>query len=91
MLRIAIGVFFLMTSPILATSNKPATNGRCPVLGNPVADRNQSITVRGRNYFICCSECGERLVADPDKFLDQNGKPKNASGTSASEQIRDRY
>jgi hypothetical protein len=91
MLRIAISAFFLMTTPMLATASKPASNGRCPVLGNPVANRNQSVAVRERNYFVCCSECGERLVADPDKFIDQDGRPKNATGSTGAERVRDRY
>lgn len=57
-----------------AGAAKPATNGSCPVLGNPVGNRNQSVVVGERNYYVCCSDCGGKLTADPNKYLDQDGK-----------------
>jgi len=63
----------------LSGGSKPATNGRCPVLGNPVADRNQVVTVRERDYRICCAECGQELSTNPDKFLTMDGTPKNVA------------
>ncbi len=90
MLYPALLSFSLLATPAMETP-KPATNGRCPVLGNPVANRNQSVAVRGRNYFICSSECGDQLTADPDKFLDKEGRPKIAAGSQSSNKTRDRY
>ncbi|WP_291272283.1 hypothetical protein [Geothrix sp.] len=80
---------------VLATASigmaKPATNGRCPVLGNPVSNRNQVVTVHGPDYYICSSDCGDRLTADPDKYLDSDGKPKNITQSQSTTKIRDRY
>lgn len=80
----------LLTS-LGTASPKPATNGRCPVLGNPVADRNQAVTVRERNYYVCCSDCGQQLAKDPDQFLDKDGRPRNASNTQTGGKVRDHY
>ena len=74
-----------------ATPPKPATNGRCPVLGNPVADRNQAVTVQGRRYYICCNDCAQKLAADPGRYLDSDGTPKNARQSASGEKIRDSY
>ncbi|WP_243317136.1 TRASH domain-containing protein [Geothrix paludis] len=86
----------LLTFTIIAAATnleaaKPATNGRCPVLGNPVADRNQVVTVRERNYYVCCSDCGQQLTQKPDQFLDQEGRPRNASSTQTGGKVRDHY
>lgn len=74
-----------------ATPPKPATNGRCPVLGNPVADRNQAVTVQGRRYYICCDDCAQKLAADPGRFLEPDGTPKNTRQATSGEKIRDSY
>ena len=74
-----------------ATPPKPATNGRCPVLGNPVADRNQAVTVQGRRSYICCDDCAQKLAADPGRYLEPDGTPKNARQTTPGEKLRDSY
>lgn len=57
---------------------KSASNTRCPVLGNPV-NKNLKVAVRGQEYFLCCKGCDKDLVADPDKYLNKDGTPKNAA------------
>ncbi len=81
----------LMISTALTAAPKPPSNGRCPVLGNPVADRNQSVEVRGRRYYICCDDCAKQLAADPDRFLEQDGTPKNINSSAPHQPIRDSY
>jgi YHS domain-containing protein len=34
--------------------------------------------VRGQEYFLCCKGCDKKLQADPDKYLEKDGTPKNA-------------
>ncbi|BDU73158.1 hypothetical protein [Mesoterricola silvestris] len=83
----------LITLTMLASPSpsKPPTNGRCPVLGNPVSERNQSTTVRDHSYRVCCDECRTDLEKNPEKFLNQDGSPKNASQSGPGRQLRDRY
>lgn len=88
----------MMTATLLAatmlaspSTAKPAANGRCPVLGNPVSDRNQIATVRDRSYRVCCEDCRADLAKNPDKFLNPDGSPKNASQSGPGQQVRDRY
>lgn len=80
----------LLTSPAPAAA-KPATNGRCPVLANPVGDRNQTVEVRGRKYRICCDDCGAELSKNPEKFLLEDGTPRNAAKGSSGGSVRDHY
>lgn len=77
MLYSAILTITLLTAPD-ANGPKPASNTRCPVLGNPVSEKSQVVTVRGRSYRICCAECGPQLRAGANKFLAPDGTPKNA-------------
>ncbi len=63
------------TSP---TTSAP-TNTICPVLGNAVTPgKSPIVTVRGRQYYICCPGCDDKLVKNPDKYLEKDGTPKNA-------------
>lgn len=64
-----------------AKTPKPAANSHCPVLGNPV-NKNLKVAVRGQEYFLCCKGCDKDLVANPDKYLNKDGTPKNAAKTS---------
>jgi len=55
------------------------TNTICPVLGKAVTPgKSPVVTVKGRQYYICCPGCDDKLVKDPDKYLDKDGRPKNA-------------
>ena len=62
-----------------AETPKPATNVKCPVMGEKVTDKSKTVTVKGRQYRICCPGCGPKLTADPDKYLEKDGTPKNAN------------
>ena len=90
MLRTAL-IGLMVLAAASAGMAKPATNGRCPVLGNPVGNRNQSVTVRRADYYICSSECGDKLTSDPDKYLDKEGKPKSVTQGQTTTKVRDRY
>ncbi|BDU78014.1 hypothetical protein [Mesoterricola sediminis] len=58
---------------------KPATNTICPVLGGKVdPKKSPKVVVRGQEYYICCKGCDKELAANPDKFLEKDGTPKNA-------------
>lgn len=67
----------LATAPEAAP--KPATNAVCPVMGNKVNPaKSPKVAVRGQEYFLCCKGCDKKLQADPDKYLEKDGTPKNA-------------
>jgi YHS domain-containing protein len=62
-----------------APQAKPATNTKCPVMGEAVVPgKSPKTVVRGREYYLCCKGCAAKLQADPDKYLDKDGTPKNA-------------
>ncbi len=67
------------------TASAP-TNTICPVLGNAVTPgKSPIVTVKGRQYYICCSGCDKQLLADPSKYLEKDGTPKNAKGEKVAE------
>lgn len=68
----------LILTAALAAAPNPPTNTLCPVYGTKVGPKSQKVLVRGREYFICCGECAGILTANPDKYLDPTGKPRNA-------------
>lgn len=54
-------------------------NGTCPVCGSALTfGKGIRVMVRGREYLVDDSACGEALVANPDKYLDPDGTAKNA-------------
>ena len=72
----------LLTLAVLAapaTAPKPPTNTICPVMGNKVNPaKRPKVAVRGQEYFLCCKGCDKKLAENPDKYLEQDGTPKNA-------------
>jgi len=66
--------FVLVADP----APKPATNTVCPVTGEKVTAKSKKVVVRGQEYFYCCGGCESKLKADPDKYLNKDGTPKNA-------------
>ena len=62
---------------------KPPINTLCPVMGNKVNPaKSPKVAVRGQEYLLCCKGCDKDLVANPDKYLNKDGTPKNAAKTS---------
>lgn len=60
--------------------------GLCPVCGNAIPfGKGSKIMVRGREYAVDDGACGEALAANPDKYLDPDGTPKNAKKKDKSE------
>jgi len=58
-----------------------ATNTICPVMGEPVdPSRDKEVVIRGKYYLVCCSGCGPAMSKDYDKYLDQEGRPRNDPG-----------
>jgi hypothetical protein len=56
-----------------------ATNTICPVMGEPVqAGRDREVVVREGYYLVCCDGCGPELADHKDKYLDRDGRPRNA-------------
>lgn len=45
----------------------------CPVNGRVLAvtDDTPFVEVEGKKYYVCCSDCGQHLKADPDRYLKQ--------------------
>jgi len=69
----------LITAALMAAPTaKPATNTLCPVEGGKVTAKSPKVTVKGREYYICCPGCDKVLKANPDKYLQKDGTPKNA-------------
>jgi len=62
---------------------KPATNTICPVTGEKVTSKSRKVLVRGQEYYFCCSGCDAKLVADPGKYLENDGRPRNAGPAKA--------
>lgn len=56
-----------------------AVNKICPVMGQPVKPgRDREVVVRGNYYLVCCDGCGPEMAERPDKYLDRDGRPRNA-------------
>ncbi|HWQ09882.1 MAG TPA: hypothetical protein VN436_12260, partial [Holophaga sp.] len=68
-----------LSAALMATAPKPATNAKCPVLGGPTNARSMTVVVRGQTYRLCCPGCAGELSAHPDKYLQPDGIPRNAS------------
>jgi len=70
---------FLAAALVAAPTPKPATNTKCPVMGEKINPaKSPKVVVRGQEYFLCCKGCDKKLQADPDKYLEKDGTPKNA-------------
>ena len=64
---------------------RPASNTICPVLGGKVTPgKSPKVVVRGQEYLLCCPGCDKKLLAEPDKYLQKDGTPRNAPKPAAS-------
>jgi YHS domain-containing protein len=72
----------LVTAALLAaptpkpSAPKPPINTKCPACGGALLPKSPRITVRGQEYFVCCTHCGASVEKDPDKYLEKDGTPK---------------
>ncbi len=67
-----------------------ATNTICPVMGQPVQPgRDREVVVREGYYLVCCDGCGPELADHKDKYLERDGRPKNAPKNSDAPKPRD--
>lgn len=64
---------------LLVTAGPAPTNTVCPVMGGAVGPKSQVVQVKGKAYRICCGGCKDKLVKNPDKYLDAQGNPKAAA------------
>jgi YHS domain-containing protein len=71
-------IALLLATLLTAQAPKPATNTKCPVLGSPTDASSPTVVVRGQTYRYCCAGCSGQLMANPDKYLNKDGTPKNA-------------
>jgi len=69
---------FTLLTAIAHEQPKPAENTICPVMGQKVNENSPAVVVNGRQYRVCCQPCGPKLEKNPDKYLNQDGTPKNA-------------
>jgi len=71
----------MLTLALAATPGaKPAVNAVCPVQGLKVTEKSKTVVVRGQEYRICCpGDCDAKLAKDPDKYLHEDGTPRNAA------------
>ncbi len=51
----------------------PASNTQCPVMGGKVDVNSPTVAVEGRQYRLCCAECGDKVQADARHFLNKDG------------------
>ena len=78
----------------LSTAAEPRakpTNAVCPVLGGKVDPKTSPVTIRGRAYGLCCPDCGSKLTANPDKYLNKDGVPKNESAAGKANQAPEHH
>lgn len=67
----------LLTAALIAAPTaKPPVNTKCPACGGAVTEKSPKITVRGQEYYACCTHCGASVEKDPDKYLEKDGTPK---------------
>lgn len=56
-----------------------ASNTICPVMGEPVeAGRDREVVLQEGYYLVCCDGCGPEMAEHKEKYLDKDGRPKNA-------------
>jgi YHS domain-containing protein len=81
----------MATAPVGDSPTKGApTNTICPVRGHQVTPgKSPTVTVRGHQYYLCCSECDVLLIKNPDQYLEKDGTPKNAKATGAPKKEHD--
>ncbi len=60
----------MSTAPRAADS---AHNIQCPGMGGKVDANSPTIAVDGRQYRLCCLECGDKVKADPKHYLNKDG------------------
>lgn len=64
---------------VLPFIREDGTSARCPVCGSDIPiGKGSKVTVRNREYRVDDGACGEALAANPDKYLEPDGTPKNA-------------
>jgi YHS domain-containing protein len=68
---------FITVALATAPSPKPAANTICPTCSGKADAKSPKVVVRGREYRVCCPECGEQLKGNPDKYLKPDGSPRN--------------
>jgi len=67
-----------MSSTRHATVTAAATNTICPVCGKAIEPgQGTKVTIRGHEYSVDEKGCGDALTADPDRYLEPDGTPKN--------------
>jgi len=74
---VSASLALLASIAIAQQGPKPAENTVCPVVGGKVCETSETITVRGRAYRYCRPPCARKLEKNPDKYLNQDGSPKN--------------
>lgn len=61
----------------LSSSIKKPWNQVCPVLGDKVNPKVETVEYKGKVYGFCCAGCDEKFKADPEKYsslLSKDGK-----------------
>lgn len=67
-----------------------ATNTICPVMGQPVKPgRDREVVIQGGYYLVCCDGCGPKMAEQPSKYLDEDGRPRNAPKDSEGSKPRE--
>lgn len=42
---------------------------KCPVMGDPITNRNFFTDYQGKRIYFCCAACPEEFKKDPGKYL----------------------
>jgi hypothetical protein len=65
--------------PAYSEQSESAATNICPVTGKKIEmDKGVRVTVNGHDYLVFDQASAEELKANPDKYLEPDGTPKNA-------------
>jgi hypothetical protein len=79
----AFAPLFLAAAPASAEAmkgdaHKDPHKAVCPVTGKAIPEgKGVKVTVRGQEYTVIDKAAADKLTANPDKFLNADGMPKN--------------
>ena len=66
------------TTPVMSRMAADEVSSVCPVCGKAIAPgTGMKVMVRGQEYTVDEKACGDELAANPDKYLNADGTPKN--------------
>lgn len=69
-------VAFVVLASSALMSCKGGTGGgtgimqeRCPVMGDPITNRNHFVDYQGKRIYFCCASCPDEFKKNPGKYM----------------------